>query len=301
MDTPRALSRICGILHAMVLKLADDVPIVWRTPPSLQLGIDAPQIVLDDVGTGEERLITALRRGISPSGWSMLARDSGVGEDRARDLLAALDAVLSRPRTPASGRVLVLGDGPIGASIAALLQDAGRLARAESSNSDQRRAELVVLVAPWVVGPEDSQHWLRRDVPHLPVVTADRSVTVGPFVEPGSGPCLYCGHLARSDADPAWPAIAAQLWGRPAAPLSAMTVNAVATFAARRILDRLDSGPAVARVWRLADEGRRISASRQHPHPRCSCAAPPESDWAPGSGLAAPDATTTARAESVPA
>ena len=61
----------------MVLKLADDVPIVWRTPTSLQLGIDAPRIVLDDVGAGEERLITALRRGISPSGWSMLARDSG--------------------------------------------------------------------------------------------------------------------------------------------------------------------------------------------------------------------------------
>ena len=301
MDTAGARPPICGILHAMVLKLADDVPIVWRTPTSLQLGIDAPRIVLDDVGAGEERLITALRRGISPSGWSMLARDSGVGEDRARDMLAALEGVLSAPATPASGRALVLGDGPISATLAALLQDAGRLAGPESSSSDERRPDLVVLVAPWVVGPEDAQHWLRRDVPHLPVVAADRSVTVGPFVEPGSGPCLYCGHLIRSDADPAWPAIAAQLWGRPAPRLSALTVSAVATFAARRILARLDTGPASARAWRLADEGGTISASRQHPHPRCSCAAPPESDWAPGSGLAAPDATTTGRADSVPA
>jgi bacteriocin biosynthesis cyclodehydratase domain-containing protein len=283
----------------MVLKLADDVATVWRTPTSLQLGIDAPRVVIDEVGAGEERLIAALRRGISPSGWSMLARDSGVTEHRADDLLAALEPVLAHAATPASGRALVLGDGPISTSLAALLHDAGRLAKPDGS---ERPPALVVLVSPWVVGPEDAQHWLRRDVPHLPVVASDRSVTVGPFVEPGSGPCLYCGYLTRSDADPAWPAIAAQLWGRPAPPLSAMTVSAVAAFAARRVLARLDAGPAEdARAWRLADEGGAISVARQLPHPRCSCAAPPESDWAPGSGLAAPDATTRGRADSVPA
>ena len=215
----------------MVLKLADDVATVWRTPTSLQLGIDAPRVVIDEVGAGEERLITALRRGISPSGWSMLARDSGVTEQRAGDLLAALEPVLAHAAAPASGHALVLGDGPISTSLAALLHDAGRLARPDDTKS-RRRPALVVLVAPWVVGPEDAQHWLRRDVPHLPVVASDRSVTVGPFVEPGSGPCLYCGYLTRSDADPAWPAIAAQLWGRPAPRLSAMTVSAVAAFVA---------------------------------------------------------------------
>jgi bacteriocin biosynthesis cyclodehydratase domain-containing protein len=284
----------------MVLKLVDDIPIVWRTPTCLQLGIDAPRIVLDEVGAGEERLITALRRGISPSGWSMLARDSAVAEERASALLAALAPMLSEPAAPASGRALVLGDGAIGTAIAALLDDAGRLAR-----HDERTPALVVLVAPWVIGPEDAQHWLRRDVPHLPVVSADRSVTVGPLVEPGSGPCLYCAHLTRTDADPAWPAIAAQLWGRPAARMSALTVSAVAAFVARLALARLTAGapaePVDARAWRLADEGGTISASAQLPHPRCSCAAPPESDWAPGSGLAAPAPTTTGRAGSVPA
>jgi hypothetical protein len=293
----------------MVLKLADDIPTVWRTPTSLQLGIDTPRIVVDEVGAGEERLFNALRRGISPSGWSMLARDAGVTERRADELLAALEPVLEHAAAAASGNTLVLGDGPIATSLAALLHDAGRLAspndRLASPNDGvtaDRPPALVVLVAPWVVGPEDAQHWLRRDVPHLPVVASDRSVTVGPFVEPGTGPCLYCGYLARSDADPAWPAIAAQLWGRPAPRLSALTVSAVAAFAARTVLARLDAGPAEdARAWRLADEGGTISVARQHPHPRCSCAAPLESDWAPGSGRATPDATTTARADSVPA
>lgn len=300
MDIGRAVVAICGILHRMVLKLDDDIPIVWRTPTSLQLGIDAPRIVLDDVGAGEERLITALRRGISPSGWSMLARDSGIGEERANSLLTALEPVLSRAPTPASGRALVLGDGRLGTAIAALLHDAGRLAR-----HDDRAPALVVLVAPWVIGPEDAQHWLRRDVPHLPVVPADRSVTVGPLVEPGSGPCLYCAHLTRADADPAWPAIAAQLWGRPAARLSALTVSAVAAFAARRALARLaagtPAGPVDARAWRLSDEGGTISAAAQTPHPRCSCAAPPESDWAPGSGHVDPAPPRSGRADSVPA
>ncbi len=284
----------------MVLKLADDLAIVWRSPTSLQLGIDAPRIVLDDVGAGDERLIAALRRGISASGWSMLARDAGVSEERARGVLEALAPVLSAAPAAASGSVLVLGDGAIASALAALLDDAGRLAR-----PDDRRPALVALVAAWVIGPEDAQHWLRRDIPHLPVVAADQSVTVGPLVEPGAGPCLYCGQLMRTEADPAWPAIAAQLWGRAAPRHSALTVSAVAAFAARRLIARLDAGApagdAGARAWRLADEGGTISVVPQLRHPRCSCAAPPESDWAPGSGLAVPDETMTGRAGSVPA
>ncbi|MEO5920093.1 MAG: hypothetical protein ABIQ01_03010 [Pseudolysinimonas sp.] len=282
----------------MVLKLADDVPLVWRTPTSVQLGIDAPRIVLDDVGAGEERLIAALRRGISPSGWSMLARDAGLTEDRARDVLAALEPVLSPLSTPTteSGRVLVLGDGAIATTLAAFLSEAGRLASPDSSPPS-----LVVLVAAWVVGPEDAQRWLRRDIPHVPIVAADRSVTVGPFVEPGAGPCLYCGQLSRTDADPAWPAIAAQLWGRPAPRLSSLTVHSVATFATRRVIARMDSGPATALAWRLADEGATISVVPQLPHPGCSCAALPESDWAPGCAHADPGETTTGRADAVPA
>lgn len=282
----------------MVLKLADDVPTVWRTPTSLQLGVDAPTIVLDEMGAGEERLIAALRSGISASGWNMLARDAGLSSERSGDLLAALTPLLERRPVAASGRILVLGDGPIASALASLLRDAGCFAAA-----DEQRPQLVALVAPWVIGPEDAQHWLRRDVPHLPIVASDHTVTVGPLVEPGVGPCLYCGQLARTDADPAWPAMATQLWGREAPHHSALTVTTVAAFAARRLIARLKSGAASdgAHSWRFADDGGTISAVPQRRHPRCSCAAPPESDWAPEAGRADPPATTTGRADSVPA
>jgi bacteriocin biosynthesis cyclodehydratase domain-containing protein len=277
----------------MPLQLDPSVPLVWRTPTSLQLGIDEPRVVLDDVTAGVERMLTALRGGISESGWHMLARGAGLDADDADELLGRLAPLLvpAQPAAPAS-IALVLGDGDIARELAAFLRESGRLA-----DPQQPDPHLVVLVADWILGPDDAQPWLRRDIPHVPVIATDRAVTVGPFVEPGAGPCVYCAQLGRTDADPAWPAIAAQLWGRPAPRLSRLTVSSAAAFVARRVLRRLDGGPdaaaSIGRVWRLLGEGGTVSASTVLRHPRCSCAAPPESDWAPGSGLAVPAATSS--------
>lgn len=279
----------------MVLKLSDDFPVVWRTPTSLQIGVDAPHVVLDDVGAGDERLITALRRGISVSGWTMLARDAGVTGERAQALLDAVQPVLETPIPVPTERVLITGDNAIAHRLADLLRDTGSLALA----TDQRPT-LVVLVASWVIGPEDSQRWLRRDVPHLPVVASDRSVAVGPFVEPGRGPCLYCAHLTRTDADTTWPAVATQLWGRPPPRMSALTVAAAASFVGRCVLGRLQSGSGSARTWRLSSAGGTVSVATQVRHPDCSCSAPLESDWAPGAGRAHPEPPTRATVDSGP-
>lgn len=274
----------------MVLKLADGVPLVWRTPTSLQLGVDAPAVVVAGVTPGVERMLAALRAGVSPAGWDMLAREAGVSDADAGALLHRLEPVLQAPRTTASARVLVTGDGMLAQAVADLLADLGLLARAS-----EREPDLAVLVAGWVLGPDDAAPWLRRDVPHLPVVAADRAVSVGPFVEPGRGPCVYCTQLARADADPAWPAVATQLWGRPGPALTRLALASVSAFVVRAVRARLADGPGdQPRGWRLSDEGATISAWTARLHPRCSCAAPPESDWAPGSDPASPGATTTA-------
>ena len=273
----------------MVLKLADGVPMVWRTPTSVQLGVDAPIVVVADVTAGVERMLAALRPGVSVSGWNMLARDAGLSEDEAAALLARLEPAMQAGQPAASGRVLVTGDSPLALSLATVLRDEGLLA-----GEDDTSPSLAVLVADWVLGPDDAATWLRRDVPHLPVVSADRSVTVGPFVEPGRSPCVYCVQLARTDADPAWPAVAAQLWGRPGPAMSQLTVMSAAAFTARAVRGRLRDGPSdAARGWRISDAGATVSAWTAQLHPRCSCAAPTESDWAPGSGRAGPAATTT--------
>ena len=282
----------------MVLKLPGDVPFLWRTPASVQLGVDDP-VVIDDVTAGVERMLAALRPGISRSGWDMLAREAGVDPAAARALLDRLGPVLSAERATASAparRVLVTGTGPIATTLAGLLRERDMLAP-----SDDVQPDLAVLVAEWVIGPDDAAHWLRRDVPHLPIVGSDRTITVGPFVEPGRGPCIYCLQLTRRDADPAWPAIVTQLWGRPAAPRPLLAALTTATFAVRRIVDRLESGPGtIGRGWRLSDDGGTVSAWTAWFHPECSCAAPPESDWVPGPDPADRVATTTDSTDAAP-
>jgi len=274
----------------MVLQLLPVSPMVWRTPTSVQFGVDAP-VVIDGVSAGVERLLAALRSGVSTSGFAMLARDAGVPADDAETLLERLRPVLATTAPPPASRVrvLVTGSGPFADCLAQLLSEEGRL-----SSPAETAPSVAVLVADWVIAPDDASRWLRRDIPHLPIVVTDSSVSVGPFVEPGRGPCIYCVQLARTDADAAWPAVATQLWGRQAADHPRITVLTVAAFAARRIAARLDDGPAdAATAWRLSDRGATISAATTRLHPRCSCAAPTETDWAPGSGRADPAATTT--------
>ena len=281
----------------MVLKVGAGVPLVWRSPSSLQFGVDEVFVVLDEVDEGTERMVAALVGGISRSGFDMMARSLGLAADAASELLARLEPVLERDVTAPAGRVEVAGSGPLADELRRVLEAAGVLADPDGSAPD-----LAVIVAGWVVSPEDHGSWLRRDIPHLPVVIGDGGVTVGPLVEPGSGPCLYCVQLARTDADPAWPAIATQLWNRPPPGLTRLASAEAAAFVARRVGDRLESGPAAAAVsWRLAQADGAVSSRGWSQHPACRCATPAETDWAPAADRADPPATRTAAAVAVPA
>jgi bacteriocin biosynthesis cyclodehydratase domain-containing protein len=261
----------------MVLKLAEGVPLVWRSPTGIQLGAAHPLAVLDDVTPAHERLLTALQSGISETGFAMMARAAGADADRLLDRIAP---ALEPPVRPAR-RIAVYGVGDLAEE---LVRQLGR--------SDE--PELVLLVAAWVLAPAEHGAWLRRDVPHLPVVVGDR-VTVGPLVVPGETACLHCVGLARRDADPAWPAIATQLHGRPAPALTRTAVAEAAAFVARH----LDAEPGTS--WELDPHDGSVSASIWRRHPECSCAAPPGSDWAPAADPGAPRATSSARAADVPA
>jgi bacteriocin biosynthesis cyclodehydratase domain-containing protein len=278
-EGPRAAHAGCGILPGMVLQLDAAVPLVWRTPHTVQLGGERPLVVLDGVTAAHERLLAAVAAGISPTGFAMMARAAGEDPDALLDRLAP---ALDRP-LPSAPRVAVYGTGPL----------AEELVRQLGRDDDP---EVVVLVGAWVLAPPEHGTWLRRDVAHLPVVVGER-VTIGPLVEPGSSACLHCVQLARRDADPAWPAIAAQLHGRPAPPLSRTAVAEAAAFAVRR----LHAGAAPGTSWELDPATGSVSARGWERHPECSCAAPTGSDWAPGAGRAVLPAPSSARADAVPA
>lgn len=311
----------------MVLKVRAGVPLVWRSPSSLQFGVDAQLAVLEQLDAGTERIVAALVSGISRSGFDMMARSLGLAEHAARELLARLAPVLDgvadgvpdgaqdgvadgvrpgvsddAPVSPRRG-VVVSGADPLAGELRRLLSEQGVLA-----DPGESAPELAVIVAGWLIGAEDHGRWLRRDIPHLPVVVGDAGVTVGPFVEPGAGPCLYCLQLTMTDEDAAWPAIATQLWNRPAPELGELPLVEAAAFAARRIVERLGaewgevstgSTSDTATSWRIAAATGELSSRAWTRHAECRCAAPAESDWAPAADLASRPATRRAAGAAV--
>jgi hypothetical protein len=276
----------------MVLRLVPDLPLLWRTPSSVQFGSE-PVVVLEDVSDGEDRLLATLAAGISATGFAMLARTLGVSREASEALLDAVARVLVTDAAPAGPSVAVLGDSPLARSVAGLLSSRGVL----GSPAD---AALVVLVADWVLAPADHLAWLNRDAPHLPVVVSERSISVGPFVEPGAGPCLHCVHLARVDADPAWPAVATQLLGRAGRQVAELERVEASAFIARRVLERLAGQRGRGLSWRL-DAAGGVSARGWARHPDCRCAVPAGTDWAAAPEPADHVAPRTASAVGAPA
>jgi hypothetical protein len=268
----------------MVLRLDAGWPLLWRSPSSVQFGSDEPAVVLSEVSEGEDRLIAALAAGVSESGFAMLAESLDVSPERSQALLDAVAPVLAREAQPRSRIAAVLGDSPLARWIARLLS-------ASDALGPVKDAAVVVLVADWVVTPADHLHWLNRDVPHLPVVSSERAVTVGPIVDPGVGPCLYCVHLARVDEDPAWTAIATQLLGREGRELGPLEIAEAAAFVARRVLARLAGDSEIGMSWRLSGGG--VTAKGWTRHPDCRCAAPEGTDWAAVPDHVDRDAPTT--------
>lgn len=301
MDDVVARARRHGILAGMVLRLASDLPLLWRTPSSVQFGSAEPVVVLDEVTEGEDRLLATLAAGVSETGYAMLARSLGVEAERADRLLAAVGPALVVEPDPAAAGAAVLGDSPLARAVAGLLSSRSVLRSPED-------AALVLLVADWVIAPADHTRWLNRDVPHLPVVVEERTVTVGPLVDPGAGPCLHCVHLTRVDADPAWTAVATQLFGRPGRVLAALELAEAAAFVARRVLERLSlerrggAGGAgdAAPSWRLDTAGG-VTARTWARHPDCRCAVPPGTDWAAAPDRAGHDVPSSASTVGAPA
>jgi hypothetical protein len=205
----------------------------------------------------------------------MIAELVRVDHRRVDALLATLSGALVGSQTPGATRpITVVGLGLGAQRIAAVLIEAGYVVTVRASgtatqtgrSTPRSRPEAVVLVSAHVIDPVEHQRWLRSDVLHVPVVFGEAGVRVGPLVDPGRSACLACVEQQRTLDDPAWPAMAAQLWGRAAA----AETSALATEAAVEVL-RLLRDRTVDRSIRLdADSGERTTA-RAAVSDRCGC------------------------------
>jgi len=226
---------------------------------------------------GAELATAALARGYSDAGAAVLAR-----RDAARvqiygpgRIAAALADVLTT-----SGVGLVTTCDDIRLPNAPTATDADGAASAGSWRRDGRPVlpDLAILVG--YQQPELAGWLMRAGVSHLAVTAEEAIGIVGPMVRPGQTSCLRCLHLTRSDLDPAWPLILAQLVGRTASLLAcdASLAAAVAAQAAIQALAFLDRdplhAPAENGTLELALPDWQWRRRTWPPHPACGCIRP---------------------------
>ena len=256
---------------------------------SVQIGIDPPRVQLDDVSPTTERLIAALVAGVTRPGLTMIA---GRDTIECEALLEAAAPALLGP--PAEARqegmpvpvptIVVAGSGPTAEALVAALAGGGSRVLTAPDPAEvgtalnEPGAELpdaAVLIGHYVLAPTAGGVWLRRDVPHLPVVFSDSRVQIGPLVTPGTGPCLHCLELHHRDADGAWPALASQLFGRSSAADAAPLALEAAAQACRMVLGAVSVHvsaqlrPAQS-LYIRADTGKR-EWRKWTPHAECDC------------------------------
>jgi hypothetical protein len=145
-----------------------------------------------------------------------------------------------------------------------------------------RRGEASFVVQAGIPGPArlHAATYARYRLAHLTATVRDGTAVVGPLVPPAGCPCLNCVDLHRTDRDPAWPALAAQLaTAAPTEPCTAPTVLAATAFAAAEVLAYLDSrvagntvpGPETLGATVEIESPGRHRRRTWPPHPECDC------------------------------
>lgn len=157
--------------------------------------------------------------------------------------------------------------------LGAVRQDVAPLVLGVNQQLPNQAVTIEVAISSYLTNPAWAKACINSGVPHLPIIKRETEIEVGPLFIPGRTCCLHCQHLAKRDADPEWPRIAAQL--ACAAPVMADTSLAeyASAFAVREILNYLSGLPlsltGASWVFNLADP---LPQLRQwQPHPQCGC------------------------------
>ena len=251
-----------------MLRLDPAHPPAWRDETALQFGLE-PVLVLDRVEAWQEILLHSLETGMTASDAVSIAGGYGVPRVQATAFLDRLRPVLVERRAAPRLHLDVAETfpHPVGADAAQILAaDFDLIRQAEPGAT-------TVLLAAHLVHPQRALAVARSGVRHLPVVFAGDRATIGPLMQPGSGPCLGCEVEHRRAADPAWPGVAVQLLGRPAAPVAPGFLAEALGLAARVLSGR--AGPRThSHAVTIDARTLRRSWAVQNAHPECGCRSP---------------------------
>lgn len=266
-------------------------PVLSRPDGTVQVGWDPRRAVVVHPPPGLATavladLLRALQGAPTVAELAALAAGQGAEPILVTDLVAHLltAGVIAKADAAAtrSAAIRVHGDGPLADLLLSALRCSGaRVSHTIRTHASPAAADLAVLTDYLVADPRVARDLHEAGIAHLPVRVRDGAGLVGPLVIPGVTSCLRCADLHRSDADPAWPAIATQLC-RTVGSADRPTVLGTAALALREIhhvLRALTGGggaqqepPSTLDTTLEFDVGAGAVAARRWTwHPNCTC------------------------------
>lgn len=240
-------------------------PVVWQDPTTLQIGVDPPRAILPGIDDRFLPLLHGLEAGLTPGGIDLVAGSSSITPIEVAELLEQLAPALRR-EAPHPGSAFVFDAPRVPADhVRAVWRAAGHTIADYRPGCPIPEGD-VLLVADFVLEPDQQQRWLRRDRIHTPMIFTDQSVRIGPRVAPGSSPCLFCLFQHRVAANPATVALDSQLWGvRAASRIPAL--EARAAWLALELAESTELG----RMIRLDATSLQVTTERLDFHQDCDC------------------------------
>lgn len=137
--------------------------------------------------------------------------------------------------------------------------------------------DLIVLCQPWTAHDPLRAYELTDRSAHLPVAVREGTVVIGPLVLPGRTSCLHCAELHRTDRDPRWPAVAAQLVAGSNLAMhepTSVLATLAAALAAGQVLEHLDGArvpDVIEATLELCPPDWELRRRRWPPHADCGC------------------------------
>lgn len=218
-----------------MIKLNPAFPLIWRSPTSIQIGIDRPLAIAESITLGQERFLSALRTGISEHSLTAIAKECSLNAAELQSTLALFsDACQPETRTPRK-RICLDGNHSQINSMGEIFTRLGHSVVRASALSEPQ-TDIVFLIADFVQPLHRSGDWHRRNTPHIPVTFGDETIEIGPIVGlEDTAPCAMCISLSKIDKDSAWPVMATQLTGMFSALPTPLVVHEITTMLARWI------------------------------------------------------------------